>query len=36
MRAETTSNERQDFYLLKRFDDIAILKLGNNFLIEAI
>jgi 2-(1,2-epoxy-1,2-dihydrophenyl)acetyl-CoA isomerase len=36
MRAETTSNERQDFYLLKQFDDIAILKLGNNFLFEAI
>jgi enoyl-CoA hydratase/carnithine racemase len=36
MRGETTSYERQDFYLLKRFDDVAVLKLGKNFLFEAI
>ena len=36
MREEITSYERQDFYLLKRFDDVAVLKLGKNFLFEAI
>ncbi|CAB1058267.1 hypothetical protein D1BOALGB6SA_3023 [Olavius sp. associated proteobacterium Delta 1] len=36
MKAQTTSYERQDFYLLKRFDDVAILRLGKNFLLEAI
>jgi 2-(1,2-epoxy-1,2-dihydrophenyl)acetyl-CoA isomerase len=36
MKAETTSYKRQDFYLLNRFDDIAMLKLGKNFLFESI
>ncbi|MEJ2166898.1 MAG: enoyl-CoA hydratase/isomerase family protein [Desulfobacterales bacterium] len=36
MKAGTTSYERRDFYLLKRFDDIAMLKLGKNFLFESI
>ncbi len=36
MKAHTNSYERPDFYQLKRFDDIAILKLGKNFLFEAI
>ena len=36
MKAETTFNERQDFYLLKRFDDIVMLRLGKNFLFESI
>ena len=36
MKAHTTSYERQDFYLLKQFDDVAILKLGKKFLFEAI
>ena len=36
MKPETSSYERQDFYLLKRFDDIAMLKLGKNFLFESI
>jgi 2-(1,2-epoxy-1,2-dihydrophenyl)acetyl-CoA isomerase len=36
MKPETTSYESQDFYSLKRFDDIALLKLGKNFLFNAI
>jgi enoyl-CoA hydratase/carnithine racemase len=36
MKAEKNIYERQNFYLLKRFDDVAVLKLGKNFLIEAI
>ena len=36
MKAKINSYERQDFYQLKRFDDIAILKFGKNFLFEAI
>jgi len=36
MKAKITSFERQDFYQLKRFNDIAILKFGKNFLFEAI
>jgi 2-(1,2-epoxy-1,2-dihydrophenyl)acetyl-CoA isomerase len=36
MKAETTFYERQDFYLLKRFDDIVMLRLGKNFLFESI
>jgi enoyl-CoA hydratase/carnithine racemase len=36
MRAKINSYERQDFYQLKRFNDIAILKFGKNFLFEAI
>lgn len=36
MKAKINSYEKQDFYQLKRFDDIAILKFGKNFLFEAI
>jgi len=36
MKAKINSYERQDFYQLKRFNDIAILKFGKNFLFEAI
>ena len=36
MKVETTSYERQDFYLLKQFNDVAMLKLGKNFLSNAI
>jgi len=36
MKAEATSYESQDFYFLKRLDDVAILKLGKNFLFEVI
>jgi 2-(1,2-epoxy-1,2-dihydrophenyl)acetyl-CoA isomerase len=36
MKAHTTSYERQDFYSLKRIGDFAMLKLGKNFLFEAI
>jgi 2-(1,2-epoxy-1,2-dihydrophenyl)acetyl-CoA isomerase len=36
MMPETNSYERQDFYLLKRFDDVAMLKFGKNFLFELI
>ena len=36
MMVEAISYEKQDFYLLKRFDDIAMLKLGKNFLSNAI
>jgi len=36
MKPEKSSYERQDFYWLKRFDDIAMLKLGKNFLFESI
>ncbi|MEJ2166157.1 MAG: hypothetical protein P8X90_11550 [Desulfobacterales bacterium] len=36
MKPQTRSYEMQDFYLLKRFDDIALLKLGKNFLFESI
>jgi 2-(1,2-epoxy-1,2-dihydrophenyl)acetyl-CoA isomerase len=36
MKPETSSYKRQDFYLLKRFDDIVMLKLGKNFLFESI
>jgi 2-(1,2-epoxy-1,2-dihydrophenyl)acetyl-CoA isomerase len=32
MKVKMTSYESQDFYLLKRYDDVAILKLGKNFL----
>jgi hypothetical protein len=35
MKAETTFYERRDFYLLKRFDDIAMLKLGEKFLFDS-
>jgi len=38
LKAEITFHERQDFYLLKlkRFDDVAVLKFGKNFLFESI
>jgi 2-(1,2-epoxy-1,2-dihydrophenyl)acetyl-CoA isomerase len=36
MKAETASNERQDFYWLKRYDDVAVIKFGKNFLSNAI
>ena len=36
MRGKTTSYEMHDFYFLERFDDVAILKLGKNFLFETI
>jgi 2-(1,2-epoxy-1,2-dihydrophenyl)acetyl-CoA isomerase len=36
MKAQATSYERQEFFLLKRLDDVAVLKLGKNFLFEAI
>jgi len=36
MKAKAVSYEGQDFYLLKRFDDVAILKLGKSFLSNAI
>ena len=36
MKAKINSYERQDFYQLKPFNDIAILKFGKNFLFEAI
>ncbi len=36
MKVEKCSCERQDFYYLKRYDDVAILKLGKNFLSNAI
>ena len=36
MKSETTSHERQGFYSLKRYDDVAMLKLGKNFLSNAI
>ena len=36
MKVEKTSYEMREFYLLKRFDDIAMLKLGKNFLFDSI
>ena len=36
MKAHTMFYERQDFYSLKRIGDVAMLKLGKNFLFEAI
>jgi 2-(1,2-epoxy-1,2-dihydrophenyl)acetyl-CoA isomerase len=36
MKIETTSYESQDFYSLKENDDVAVLKLGKNFLPNAI
>jgi 2-(1,2-epoxy-1,2-dihydrophenyl)acetyl-CoA isomerase len=32
MKVKMNSYESQDFYLLKRYDDVAMLKLGKNFL----
>jgi len=36
MKAHTIFYERRDFYSLKQIGDVAILKLGKNFLFEAI
>lgn len=36
MKVKMTSYESQDFYLLKRYDDVAMLKLGKNFLSKLI
>jgi enoyl-CoA hydratase/carnithine racemase len=36
MKAKTTSYEIQDFYMLKRHGDVAVLKLGKNFLANTI
>ena len=36
MKIETTSYESQDFYSLKQNDDVAVLKLGKNFLSNTI
>ncbi len=36
MVVEMTSHKRQGFYSLKRYDDVAVLKLGKNFLSNAI
>ena len=36
MKAQTTFHEMQDFYMLERFEDIAMLKFGKNFLFESI
>jgi 2-(1,2-epoxy-1,2-dihydrophenyl)acetyl-CoA isomerase len=36
MKVETTSYEKQDFYMLKQFNDVAMLKLGKNLLSHAI
>jgi enoyl-CoA hydratase/carnithine racemase len=36
MKAESASYESQGFYLLKRIDDVAVLKLGKNFLANTI
>ena len=35
MKGETTYKEKQDFFSLERRDDIALLKLGKNFLFES-
>ena len=31
-----TSYEKQDFYVLEQYNDVAVLKLGKNFLPDAI
>jgi hypothetical protein len=36
MKSETTFYERQDYYSLKRFEDIVMLRVGKNFLFESI
>jgi 2-(1,2-epoxy-1,2-dihydrophenyl)acetyl-CoA isomerase len=36
MKAEATSFELQDFYLLKQHGDVAVLKVGKNFLADTI
>jgi hypothetical protein len=35
MKEETTSEEKQGFFSLERREDIALLKLENNFLFES-
>ena len=36
MKDETIADEKQDFYLVERMDDLVILRLGKNFLFESI
>ena len=36
MKDETITDEKQDFYLVEKLDDFVILRLGKNFLFEAI
>ena len=36
MKDKTIVDEKQDFYLVERLDDVVILRLGINFLFEAI
>jgi len=36
MVVEVTSHKRQEFYYLKRYDDVAVLKLGKNFFANVI
>jgi 2-(1,2-epoxy-1,2-dihydrophenyl)acetyl-CoA isomerase len=36
MKEETTSDENKDFYRVERINDVAVLRLGKNFLFEAI
>ncbi len=36
MKDETITDEKKDFYLVERLDDKTILRLGKNFLFEAI
>jgi hypothetical protein len=36
MKVEKTSYERPEFFLLKQFEDVAVLKLGKNFLPDVI
>jgi hypothetical protein len=36
MKTATASCEMQDYYLLKQFGDVAVLKFGRNFLADTI
>jgi enoyl-CoA hydratase/carnithine racemase len=36
MKDENTTDVKQDFYLVERLDDVAIIRLGKNFLFESI
>ena len=36
MKAKAASYQRQDFYVLEHYDQVAVLKLGKNFLSNAI
>ena len=36
MKDETIADEKQDFYLVEKLDDLAIIRLGKNFFFEAI